>query len=116
MGCDYYIKSELVIVYYDNNGALSTSRTNRIIKKGYIMSVLKKNEDSDDDQETKNKKWKEELNRLIEKNTYKKILYENDKWIKDSYEKNYLKELNIVCPRMVKLVKIYKDYEAWETE
>ena len=111
MGCDYYVQSDLVIVYYDNQGALSTTRTNRILEKGYIFSVA--DEDSDDDEETQNIKWKEELKRRVEKYTYKKMLYEDDKWVKDSYEKKYSKELNIICPRMVKIVKVYKDYYAW---
>jgi hypothetical protein len=71
-------------------------------------------EDSDDDEETQYQKFKEELTRRINKNTYKKILYENDVWVKSSYEKKYVKELKIICPRMVKLVKVYKDYTAWE--
>jgi hypothetical protein len=112
MVCDYYVQSDLVIVYYDNQGTLSTTRTNRILEKGYIFSVA--DEDSDEDEEIKYKKWKEELKRRVERNTYKKILYDNDNWIKESYEKKYSKELNIICPRMIKIVKVYKDYYAWE--
>jgi len=112
MPCDYYVQSDLVIVYFDNQGALSTTRTNRILEKGYIIKVP--DEDSDDDLETQNKKWKEELQKIIEKYTYKKMLYESDKWIKDSYGKKYLQQINILCPRMSKIVKIYKDYYAWE--
>ena len=112
MACDYYVKSDLVIVCYDNQGVLSTTITNRIIKKCYIFSVA--DEDLDDDEESKYKKWKEELKRRLEKYTYKKMLYEDEKWIKESYKKKYSKELNILCPRIIKLVKVYKDYYAWE--
>lgn len=114
MGCDYYVQSDLVIVYYDKQGALSTTRTNRMLEKGYIFSFP--DEDSDDDEETKYTKWKAELKKCIERKTYKKILYDNDKWIKNSYEKRYSDDISAICPRMVKLVKIYKDYYAWERQ
>ncbi len=112
MGCDYYTQSELVIEYIDMNGARSITKTNRTIEKRYVFNVP--DEDSDDDEETQYKKFQDELKRKIIENTHKKMLYENDAWIKSSYEKNYKKELPILCPRMVKIVKIYKDYTAWE--
>ena len=99
MGCDYYIQTDLVIIYYDNKGALSSITTNRQIEKRYIIYI--QNEDSDDDQETQHKKWREELNRCIEQN---------------SYEKKYSNELKKMSPRINKLVKIYKDYTAWKSE
>ena len=112
MGCDYYIQSELVILYYDDKGVLSNTKTNINLEKGYVVSVPE--EDSDDDDETQTNKWKIELDKRIRKNTYQKILYEDDKWFKESYQKKYLHYLNILYPRMVKLVKIYKDVSAWE--
>ena len=33
MGCDYYIQTDLVIVYYDNNNALSSTKTNKFLEK-----------------------------------------------------------------------------------
>ena len=56
------------------------------------------------------------MNRCIEQNSYKKILYNDDKWIQDSYEKKYSNELKKMSPRINKLVKIYKDYTAWKRE
>jgi hypothetical protein len=112
MGCDYYKQSELVIEYIDNNGAISVTKTNRIVEKGYIFHIT--DNDSDDDEETQNEKYKKELEKRISENTYKKMLYENNSWTKSSYEKKYKNELFILCPRMVKLVKIYKDYYAWK--
>ena len=112
MGCDYYTQSELVIEYVDDKGARSVTKTGRTLEKGYVFSIP--DEDSDDDEETQYQKFKEELTRRINKNTYKKILYENDVWVKSSYEKKYVKDLKMICPRMVKLVKVYKDYTAWE--
>lgn len=112
MGCDYYIQTDLVILYYDDKGSLSTTTTNRMLEKGYIFSI--KDDDSEDDEETRYNKLKADLQRRIEKNTYKQIVFENNKWVKESYEKKYSKELNILCPMMVKLCKIYKDVNAWE--
>lgn len=114
MGCDYYVQTDLVIMYYDNLGALSKTRTNIILEKGYLSSIP--DEDSDDDEETQIKKWEEELERRIKNNTHKKMLYNDDKWVKDSYEKKYSKELSILCQKMVKLVKVYKDYYAWKRD
>jgi hypothetical protein len=114
MGCDYYIQTELVIEYIDDKGAMSKTITNRVQEKCYVYYVP--DEDSDDDQETQDKKFQDELQRKIIENTYKKTLYENDAWIKSSYEKRYVKDLNMICPGMVKLVKIYKDYTAWKRE
>ena len=42
------------------------------------------------------------------------MLYEENKWIKKSYEKKYSKEINMICPKIVKLVKVYTDHYAWE--
>ena len=39
MGCDYYIQTDLVIVYYDNNNALSSTKTNKFL---VIVAVLQK--------------------------------------------------------------------------
>jgi hypothetical protein len=112
MGCDYYTQSELIIEYIDDKGAISKTRTNRNVERGYIFYVPE--DDSDDDQETQYKKFKAEIQRKITENTHKKILYENESWVKSSYEKRYAKDLKMICPRMVKLLKIYKDYTAWE--
>jgi hypothetical protein len=112
MGCDYYIQTELIINYYDDKCELITVIANRQIEKGYIFSFC--GEDSDDDYETANKKYAEELNRIIDKNTYEKILFENNIWVKKSYENKYLPELKTKCPNLVTLIKIYKDYTAWE--
>jgi len=112
MGCDYYIQTDLVIVYYDNNNALSSTKTNKFLEKGYIMSIS--DENSYDDYETQSKKHKEEIKLRIKENTYKKMLYEENNWIKKSYEKKYSKEINMICPKIVKLVKVYTDHYAWE--
>lgn len=112
MGCDYYIQSELVVEYIDTNGGMSTTKTNRTLEKGYIFNVA--DMDSDDDDETQYKKYLEEIDKNIARYTYKKNLYENELWIKSSYEKNYKKDIQIMCPTMIRLVKVYKDYHAWK--
>jgi hypothetical protein len=112
MGCDYYTQSELVIEYVDDRGAISKTRTNRVLEKGYVFSIP--DEDSDDDEETQLQKYNKYIEKMINKNTYKKMLYDNEEWVKSSYEKKYVKDLKMICPRMVKLVKVYKDYTAWE--
>ncbi len=112
MDCDYYVHSDLVIVYYDALGALSSIKTNRTIEKCYLSKL--QDEDSDDDQELRDKNWKEELQRCIEKKTYKKTLYENNEWIKESYKKRFLQYLTNISTTTIGIVKIYKDYHAWE--
>ena len=104
MGCDYYIQTQLVIEYMDEKGAISKTITNRVLERGYVFSVP--NVDSDDDEETQYKKYDE----------YIKMLYENEQWIKSSYEKKYTKDLNTICPGIVKLLKVYKDHTAWKRE
>ncbi len=112
MGCDYYTKSELIIEFIDEKGAMCKTRTNICQERNWIHSVP--DADSDEDQETQSKKYYEELERCIQRNTYKKVLYENETWVKESYEKRYLKELKMICPRMVRLIRMYKDYTAWK--
>ena len=68
MGCDYYIKTELIIEYLDKNGRFSTIYTDVFINKGYIFQIS--DYDSDDDWETADKKYNEEIQRRIEENTY----------------------------------------------
>ena len=88
MSCDYFIQTELVIEFIESNGALSKTITNRMVNRGYISHIP--DNDSDDDYETQEKKFNKELEKIINENTYKKMLYENDRWVKSSYEKRYL--------------------------
>ncbi len=114
MGCDYYVQTDLVIVYIDDRGALSKTRTNLSLEKRYINYIP--DENSDDDQETLDEKFENTLQHKINENTYTKMLYENDNWVEISYEKKYKKTLPLLCPRMVKLVKLYKSFIAWERD
>jgi hypothetical protein len=112
MGCDYYIQIELVIEYVDVVGRISLIRTNRSFKKGYIYQSPYY--DSDDDQETSYKKYKTEIERKIKENTYNKILFDNNVWIKESYRKNYEEQLKREFKEIYKFKKIYKKVTAWE--
>lgn len=114
MCCDYYIQTDLVIVYVDSHNRFSKTITNRNIKKIYITNIP--DFDSDDDEEIKQKKYNEELKQNIENNNYKKNIYEKDQWVKKSYKKKYLKDLPSLCPGIVKIVNIYKNYSAWERD
>ena len=112
MGCDYYVKTELVIEYIDIIGRISFIFTNQDTSKGYIFNY--KDHDSDDDQETSYNKYKVELERKIKENTYNKILFENDEWIKESYRKKYEEQLKCEFKEIHKFKKIYKKVTAWE--
>jgi len=107
MNYSYYIQTELVFEYIDNNGKSSLTRTDRKLEKKYLQNI------SNEDLEQNN--YNEKLEKIINKPIRKKILYENEVWRNESYEKRYLKILKIICPRMIKLLKIYKSYTACET-
>jgi hypothetical protein len=111
MVCDYYIQTELVIEYIDIIGRISFIRTNRDTTKGYI--IHQNDENSGDDEETYTK-YKAEIERKIKQNTYSKILFENDVWIKESYRKNYEEPLKKEFNEIHKFKKIYKKVSAWE--
>ncbi len=112
MGCDYYIKTELVIEYVDIIGKISLISTNRSLEKGYVYKAP--DYDSDDDQETSYKKYQVEIERRIKNNTYNKILFENDTWIKESYRKKYEEQLKKEFKEIHKFKKIHKKITAWE--
>jgi hypothetical protein len=112
MGCDYYVQTELVIEYVDIIGRISLIRTNYSLDRGYIYQSP--DYDSDDDQETCYKKYKAEIAKKIEENTYNKILFENDEWVKESYKKKYDVFLKREFKEIHKFKKIYKKVTAWE--
>lgn len=112
MGCDYYIQNILVIEYQAKNGRINTIYTNRNIEKGYLFRSP--DYDTDDDEETSDKKYQAELERIIKKNEYDKMLFENGEWVKKSYKMNYETNLMETYKEIVKFVKVYKKYSAWE--
>ena len=112
MGCDYYIQTELVIEYNSTDGRINTLYTNRTLKKGYVFNY--KDEDSDDDEETAHKKYSAEIERIIKENTFNKILFENEQWIKESYRTKYEPYLMKTYKEIIKFIKVYKKTTAWE--
>ena len=112
MGCDYYIQTELVIKFKDKNGKICHIYTNRELKNGYVFNY--QDQDSDDDHDTANKKFIAEIERKIKDNTYKKMLFENDQWIKESYKLHYENYLMQTYKEITKIIKVYKNHSAWK--
>lgn len=112
MGCDYYIQTELVIEFRDKDSKICVIHTNIKLEKGYIFSYP--DQDSDDDFDTQDKKFQVELERRIQQNTYNKMLFENEVWIKESYKTKYEAYLFKTYKDIVKILKIYKKYSAWQ--
>lgn len=113
MGCDYYIQSELIIEYIDVLGRVSFICTNRDLNRGYINEYLP-DHDSDDDEETCYEKYLVEIEKKIKENTYDKILFENNNWVKESYKKKYEEYLRSQFKEICEFKKIYKKFTAWK--
>jgi hypothetical protein len=114
MTCEYYIQTELVIEYLDKFGRKSVVYTDRTIKKRYIFTYSDYN--SDDDNESANKKINEEIQRKIAKNTYDKIIFDNDTWSKESYKKRYQALFKREFKEIDNIKKIYKKNIAWKKD
>jgi hypothetical protein len=112
MGCDYYIQNVLVIDYQDKDGIIHTIYTNKSVEKGYLF--CSPDYDSDDDIETSYNKYQDEIERIIKKNEYDKILFENGEWVKKSYKMNYEAYLMKTYKDIENFVKVYKNYSAWQ--
>lgn len=113
MGCDYYIQTELVIEYIDRNGRISCIFTNRELSKKYI-SREKPGNMFEDDLNIYINKYKSKLEEKLKENTYNKILFDNNEWIKRSYKKKYNDLLVKTFSDISKILKIYKKVTAWE--
>lgn len=111
MGCDYYTQTELVIEYVDINGELCTISKNTKIKKGYFY--VSPDYDSDDEPDYDDeKKYKTEIQKIIEKNTFIKVLYVKGGWIKMTYAAKYINVVKNI-DNMSYIVKVYKKYSAY---
>lgn len=108
MGCDYYVQTELIIKFKDDSGVVNTMIKNQTIDKRYVY--LHQGEDSDD--ETDAVRFADALEDAIEKNTYKKNLFENGNWIKQGYKNKFFDELPDGCDEK-DIVIIYKNIVAW---
>jgi hypothetical protein len=105
---DCYIQSKLVIEYLDKNNVKSVIYTNVKLLKGKNCHSL----DSDDNNLDEDNKLK--IEKMLDKNKYDKILFENDEWIKKSYKKKYKRSVNREFKDIVKITKIYKNFSSWE--
>jgi len=114
MGCDYYVQTKVVIKYVNIAGRISCIQTNLHLEKRYLYQFS--DYDSDDDQETSYKKYEADIEGIIKQNTYDKILFENDEWIKESYRKKYEEKLKNEFKVIHKFIKIYKKFTAWERD
>jgi hypothetical protein len=110
MKCDYYIQNELVINYKCKYGKIKTIYTNRTVKKGYY---------SEQDSHRKicidYKNINTEMDVGLQKNTYNKMLYENENWVKESYKKKYGKYISKTYKEdILKIIKVFKKNTAFE--
>ena len=106
MGCDYYIRTELVIEFYDKDNKHCCIYTDMDLKKGYLFNYQDNN--SDNNEETQCKKFQADLERIIQENTNSKILFDNYFWIKESYRKKYYIYIMKTFIQIHKLKKVYK--------
>lgn len=112
MRCDYSVQTELVIEYLDSIKRKCVIYTDRKLTKGYIVTYP--DYDSDDDHETSQQKYNLEIERKIIENTYDKIIFDNDTWIKDSYKKKYQQRISREFKDIDIIKKIYKKNTAWK--
>jgi hypothetical protein len=108
MPCDYYIEKSTVVEYLRETGDISILIYNTHRYKGYLLSY------SIDVEDRKDENYKKLLNRALKKHTYIKILYDKEGWTKDKYQENYRIKLEKKKMDPSRVVKIYKDYTAWE--
>lgn len=99
----YTVQTTIVVEYIDDKGASSKSTS-------LISSKFKKNTVSlqEDDVETNDNTNKDVIKTILSQHTKKKILYENNVWIKRSYQKRHLKEIFTICPGLSEIKNIYK--------
>ena len=97
---DYVVESYLVIEYIDEKNRNSMLTTNCKRKYFHLDKSSEENKDV-------------LLKRKIEETTRKKMMYENNEWIKTCYKKCYKKIWYI---NINKLLKVYKVYKAFENQ
>jgi len=98
---DYVVESYLVIEYVDEKNRNSILTTNCERKYCHL-----------DNSSEENKEIKDVLlKRKLEKTTRKKMMFENNEWIKGSYKKSYKKIWYININKLLKVYKVYKAFE-----
>lgn len=112
MRCHYQVQTELVIEYLDKLKRQCLIYTDRKLTKGYVFTYP--DYDSDDDHETAYQKYNLKIERKIIENTYNKIIFDNDGWVKDSYKKKYQERIYREFKDIDIIRKIYKKNTAWK--
>jgi hypothetical protein len=112
MVCDYIVESYLVIEYINDKKQICKVTTNCKRECCYLdeMPEYKLH----DDENIKIERRNSYLNQKIQEKTRKKILFENDNWVKNSYKKHYKKGCYFNYINSYKLIKVYKDFKAIE--
>ena len=98
---DYVVESYLVIEYVDEKNRNSMLTTN-CERKYYHLD-----NSSEENKEIKNIL----LKRKLEETTRKKMMFENNEWVKCSYKKCYKKIWYININKLLKVYKVYKAFE-----
>ena len=71
-------------------------------------------EDSGEDLETQQNRYNREVDKYVKTNTYDKMLYVNNSWVKETYKKRYFKQISNICPTMYRIHAVYKSHLAWK--
>jgi hypothetical protein len=112
MVCDYVVESYLVIEYVDEQKRICKVTTNCKRECCYLDELPEHK--LLDGENIKIESRNIYLNQKIQEKTRKKILFENDNWVKNSYKKRYKKGCYSNYIKSYKLIKIYKDFKAIE--
>ena len=108
MVCDYVVESCIVIEYIDD----AKTKCKLYINCERVHHYLDELSEDSIQENIKREIRMDYLNKKIQENTFKKILFENDNWIDNSYKKQYNKICNPKYIKMNKIIKVYKDFKA----
>ena len=111
MVCDYVVESCIVIEYIDDAKKKCKLYIN-CEREYYYLDELAEENIQEIQENIKREIRMNYLNKKIQENTFKKILFENDSWIDISYKKQYNKICNPKYITMSKIIKVYKDFKA----
>jgi hypothetical protein len=110
MNSDYSVTNELVIEYLNSKGGIDKMYSDKQI----IEYFIDKNDidyDSDADNfASYNDKYTILLSEKIKENTYNKLIFANDFWIKPEYQHKFTHLLFMY--NITKVFRIYKRYTA----
>lgn len=107
MGYDYYIKTEIAIVYQGLYGKNTNIIYTDLTLKGHHVFIIR-DEDSDDDEDTMFTKLRAEIDRRIVENTYSEVIYEDGTWVDKKTKKLFEERIKREYPEVKNLIKIYK--------